>query len=194
MKLLVISDNHGNNRNFVKILGQEAPFDILVHAGDLCNTESYYQQVAGDEIPFEYVYGNCDYESMNMRRTFVADRYRVLLTHGHLLGVDYGPDTLIEEAKKEHCRMVIYGHTHVPGIAWVPDDTRCRWRRLRDEKSAARLDVFRSKDVTGGGIMGGVLMMNPGSTSRPRQNNGRPSYITVTIDRGGAVEAKVHYL
>ena len=39
----------------------------------------------------------------------------------------------------------------------------------------------------------GVLVMNPGSLTYPRQEGGRPSYIVMEMDSQGEILAKVHY-
>ena len=194
MKLLIVSDNHRNTTRFQKILGLEAPFDMMVHAGDFEGTENYFEMVAGDEIPFKYVGGNMDDGMLGSSLEFVADRYRVYLTHGHLVSVSYGPDTLLHEAAKARCRIAIFGHTHVPGIAWTPDGKSCRWRRLMDYDNPDRLDSWYSKTELGGPLAGGILLINPGSFGRPRQPDRRPSYATLEIDRDGCVYAQIKYL
>ena len=40
----------------------------------------------------------------------------------------------------------------------------------------------------------GVLMLNPGSTSWPRQENRRPSYIVLTLEGGKPVSYEIRYL
>lgn len=40
----------------------------------------------------------------------------------------------------------------------------------------------------------GVLMLNPGSTSWPRQANRRPSYIVLTLEKGRVLSYEVRYL
>ena len=40
----------------------------------------------------------------------------------------------------------------------------------------------------------GVLMLNPGSTSWPRQQNRKPSYIVLTLEGGKPVSYEIRYL
>lgn len=40
----------------------------------------------------------------------------------------------------------------------------------------------------------GVLCMNPGSLTYPRQNGRKPSYITATVDPTGELHAEIQYL
>lgn len=39
-----------------------------------------------------------------------------------------------------------------------------------------------------------LIAVNPGSLTYPRQNNRRPSYITMEIDSSGEADFKIHYL
>ncbi len=40
----------------------------------------------------------------------------------------------------------------------------------------------------------GLTILNPGSLSRPRQSNGRPSYIIMELDREGQAHFTINYL
>ena len=42
--------------------------------------------------------------------------------------------------------------------------------------------------------MNGVIMVNPGSLSYPRQANGKPSYIVMDVDKKGEVNFEIKYL
>jgi len=39
-----------------------------------------------------------------------------------------------------------------------------------------------------------ILLMNPGSISQPRQDNGRPSYLILDVDRHGDIHPLIEYL
>ena len=39
MKILVVSDTHGNLMNLREAMRIEAPFDMLMHLGDICHDE-----------------------------------------------------------------------------------------------------------------------------------------------------------
>lgn len=40
----------------------------------------------------------------------------------------------------------------------------------------------------------GVLVINPGSLSYPRQQGRRPSYAVLSVDAGGEMQGEIHYL
>ena len=58
MKILVLSDSHGNLSNMVRAVDQSAPRMIL-HLGDCWRDGEKLHELFPD-IPFEQVPGNCD--------------------------------------------------------------------------------------------------------------------------------------
>ena len=86
MKILVLSDSHGNLSNMVRAVDQSAPRMILP-LGDCWRDGEKLHELFPD-IPFEQVPGNCDYRPSepSERLLFVEDK-RVLICHGHTYGV-----------------------------------------------------------------------------------------------------------
>ena len=115
MKILVLSDTHRRDDRFLRVMEQEAPVDMIIHAGDAEGSEDYFEQIAG--MPLLYVSGNNDYSSLAPRTmVFPIGTHRVFLTHGHLFQVSSSLRTLEQEARGRHCDVAIYGHTHIPVI------------------------------------------------------------------------------
>ncbi|HAB93250.1 MAG TPA: YfcE family phosphodiesterase [Lachnospiraceae bacterium] len=116
MKVLVISDSHGKHDLLRKAIGQEAPIDVLIHAGDV---EGDLEQILGDkrEYSIHAVAGNMDWISMHGREEiFELAGHKVFLTHGHYYGVSYTLANLREAAEENGCDIAIYGHTHRPAL------------------------------------------------------------------------------
>lgn len=61
MKVLVISDTHGNHDNLDQVLKQERPYAQIIHLGDIEGDEDYLQAAAG--CPVHAVRGNNDFWS-----------------------------------------------------------------------------------------------------------------------------------
>ncbi|MDE5931544.1 MAG: metallophosphatase family protein, partial [Lachnospiraceae bacterium] len=81
MKILVISDTHRRNENFLKVLDKVRPVDMLVHCGDVEGSESMIEEAAG--CPVHMVRGNNDYLSLTPKEDeFMIGNYKVWLTHG----------------------------------------------------------------------------------------------------------------
>lgn len=115
MKVLIISDTHRRDDRFLRVMEQEAPVDMIIHAGDAEGSEDYFEQIAG--MPLLYVSGNNDYSSLAPRSlVFPIGHRRVFLTHGHLYQVSRSTQMLQEEARSRHCQIAIFGHTHRPVI------------------------------------------------------------------------------
>lgn len=116
MRILIISDTHGDDSAFIKIKKSELRFDVLIHAGDMDGSESFYESYFRGVR--HMVSGNCDYGGrFPYEDVFMIDCYRVFLTHRHrqhIAQFDRASDVLVEEAKQNDAQILIYGHTHYP--------------------------------------------------------------------------------
>ena len=161
MKILIISDSHGYHDLLRRAIGQEAPIDMLIHAGDV---EGDLEQILGKKREYEIyaVAGNMDWsDSLEDELCFDVCGHKIFLAHGHRYGVHGGTWRLVEAAKELGADIAVYGHTHVPDYG-------------KEE---------------------GVLVINPGSIAKPRQQGWRKTYAVMTIDdRDGTVDVEFKYL
>ena len=113
MKILVLSDSHGNIDNMVRAVEKEQPRMIL-HLGD-CWADAEKLRRRFPDIPMEQVPGNCDYRSFEQaeRLVFVEDK-RIFLCHGHTLGVKQSLLRAGYKAEEEKLDLLLFGHTHQP--------------------------------------------------------------------------------
>lgn len=112
MKLLVMSDTHGDE-DIIKIVRDRHPnMDVVVHCGD-------------SELPFQHPYlvdvkkvrGNCDGDkSFPNEIQFEQDGFRFFATHGHLFNVKSTLMNLYYRAKELEADIVFFGHSHLLGI------------------------------------------------------------------------------
>lgn len=159
MKVLIVSDTHRHNENFVKAVERTAPIDLVVHCGDIEGSELFISQAAG--CPVQMVAGNNDFFSeLPGELTFKIGALQVWVTHGHHYYVSMGTEFIIEEARARGVDVVMYGHTHRPSIEY----------------------------------RAGIVVLNPGSLSYPRQDGRRPSYIVMETDRFGEWHFGIRYL
>lgn len=115
MRILIVSDTHRQNKNYLKVLGRVKPVDMVIHCGDVEGSEYTISKSAG--CPVEMVAGNNDYFSeLPKEKEFQIGKYHVWLTHGHNYYVAMGNETLKEEAYARGADIVMYGHTHKPVI------------------------------------------------------------------------------
>ena len=89
MKILIVSDTHRRNDNYIKVLERVAPVDMVIHCGDIEGSEYLIAQSAG--CPVQMVVGNNDFFSdLPRKKEFMVGKYKVWLTHGHNYLVSMG--------------------------------------------------------------------------------------------------------
>ena len=159
MKILAVSDTHGRDENLETVVYREAPFDMLVHCGDVEGREIFIEALA--EVPCCIVSGNNDFFSDLPREEEIEIAgKKFLVTHGHYYGVSIDETGVVEEARSRNCDGVMFGHTHRPVLE----------------------------------VIDGILAINPGSLSYPRQMGRRPSYVVLETDEDGNITGEIKYL
>ncbi len=99
MKILLVSDTHGNDQILRDLYKQYPKMDLYLHAGDS----------QGDPYtihPFISVRGNCDSFSFD-------DKYRVNTPMGYLL-MRHRPKHSMDEMLQN--KFIVSGHTHVAKV------------------------------------------------------------------------------
>lgn len=115
MKILIVSDTHRRNENFLKVVEEEGPFDLVIHCGDVEGSEYVISQAAG--CPVEFVQGNNDFFSdLPREKELTIGKYKVWLLHGHNYYVSMNYETIKNEALDRGVDIVMCGHTHRPVI------------------------------------------------------------------------------
>ena len=113
MKILVLSDSHGNLENMVQAVERESPRMIL-HLGD-CWREAERLHDRYPDLPFHQVPGNCDFRpgEPTEQLLFVGDK-RVLMCHGHTYRVKQSLLLAGYAAEEQNLDLFLFGHTHQP--------------------------------------------------------------------------------
>ncbi len=103
MKILVISDTHGDVYAINKVFLRESGVDLYLHAGDVVAPKR-------DINPFAAVRGNCE----GYFRQEYDESYEYQTPYGKI-HMEHIPlsDIRIEALKLEGVRIFIHGHTHV---------------------------------------------------------------------------------
>ena len=119
-KVLVISDTHGHNENFIKLLHKITDIDEIIHLGDICCPLKKITSIV--QCPINVVLGNNDFNrELNREEIIHVGKYRILITHGHRQQVGFGVWTLQDYARSQGVDIVMFGHTHVPYIEYNQD-------------------------------------------------------------------------
>ena len=115
MKILIVSDTHGRDRNLLQTLQKVGHIDLMIHLGDICGSEKYIKSIA--PCPVEMVCGNNDFFiNLPKEKVIMIGDYSVFLTHGHKYGVYFGTGPIKKAARIRQADIVMFGHTHVPLI------------------------------------------------------------------------------
>lgn len=113
MRILVISDSHGNNNNVKKAIAKAGKINYLFHCGDVCASTREIENEAG--VLCYFVAGNSDgYCSLLQQNIIQVGKHRIFMAHGHKQAVHAGLSILRLHALQNQCDIAFYGHTHVP--------------------------------------------------------------------------------
>ena len=113
MRILVVSDTHGQRAELKEVISKTRPFDYLIHCGD---TEGLEDEIAREAAcPCTIVRGNNDFfTDLKEEEVVEIGGQRIFVTHGHTYGVSMGTEMLRDEARSRGCSIACYGHTHRP--------------------------------------------------------------------------------
>lgn len=112
MRILVVSDTHGDFYNFKKAVEAQKAADVIIHCGDSRNEldeiKMYYPNKA-----FISVKGNCDLGStLPLVEERVFEGKKLFITHGHMYNAKMSLYPLCCAAREAKADIVIFGHTH----------------------------------------------------------------------------------
>lgn len=117
MKILVISDTHGDTRKAEEAIRKNREADLVIHLGDYIRDAEKLSGMFPD-IPFEYIYGNCDFmtNGSSAEKILEVGGKRVFITHGHRYSVKWGYERLFRKAEELQADILLFGHTHIPDM------------------------------------------------------------------------------
>ena len=112
MRILVVSDTHGDFYSFKKAIEAQRSAEIIIHCGDsrdeLDNIRMLYPNKA-----IIAVKGNCDFSSMLPSvEERVIEGKKLFVTHGHLYNAKMTLYPLCCAAREAKADIVLFGHTH----------------------------------------------------------------------------------
>lgn len=117
MRIGVLSDSHGDTDSLCALLSRMGRIDALCFLGDVSDDARYLEDVLGqrsEPTAFYAVKGNNDYASFEPEEMMLAlGGKRILMVHGHRLGVKQGLLRLSLYARQKNADVVLFGHTHM---------------------------------------------------------------------------------
>lgn len=110
MKILLLSDTHGDLNRVFRITEKLTDIDLILHCGDY----QYDAELLEDslDIPVISVRGNCDSNTREDKEIIETPYGKLLLTHGNWEFVDFKYDNLLYMAEENGCFAACFGHTH----------------------------------------------------------------------------------
>lgn len=113
MKILIVSDSHGDTAALRKAVDLEKP-DQVFHLGDV-NRDARRLSMSFPQLPIAAVMGNCDAWSGGDapdQLVLNIEGIRFFLCHGHMQRVKMGNALLLREGQAAQADVVCFGHTH----------------------------------------------------------------------------------
>lgn len=115
MKILVLSDSHGQQRYMEQAVFDQGP-DYIIHLGDK-QKDGQGLQEKFCRIPCLLMAGNCDYAPLEPPAAVrELGGVRFFITHGHAHGVKMGLMRLCYAAQEAGAQIALYGHTHLASV------------------------------------------------------------------------------
>ena len=109
-EMIVLSDSHLHNDIVKNIIHRYPNIHECIHCGDLQDDYHALSQLTHLTI----VRGNNDYNDLPLIDFLSVSNHKIMICHGHYQNVEDTDYHLIEEAKKNKCNFICYGHTHDP--------------------------------------------------------------------------------
>ena len=115
MKVLILSDVHGDIKTLSKIIDLNSDVDLKIYLGDFQIPREEQKKLTYN---FDHVVqGNCDYPEISETLKFIeANGVKIFITHGHHYSslqskIDF--DKLFEKAKEMGADLILHGHDHI---------------------------------------------------------------------------------
>lgn len=114
MRILVLSDIHGDFVSTMNAVADQPTADIILFLGDGIGAFEKLQDLYPNKTYYA-VSGNCDFSSIEpTTRIIGCNGKRIMMTHGHEYHVKHGLREVEYTARRNGCDILLYGHTHRP--------------------------------------------------------------------------------
>ena len=112
MRILVLSDTHGDFNSCRRALDAQTNADAIIHCGD-GKAEFQYIKEHYTDIPVIGVCGNCDFGTkLQPVEVVELGGKRIFVTHGHTYQAKFTIYNLVCAAREKGADILLFGHTH----------------------------------------------------------------------------------
>lgn len=112
MKILVVSDSHGDESSFENAIKKHRSAEVVIFCGD-GHRDFQTMRLLHPDKAFIGVAGNCDWycDLPFVQETELCGK-KILITHGHMHGVKDGYERIASFGRSNQADIVLFGHTH----------------------------------------------------------------------------------
>lgn len=112
MRILVMSDSHGDIYAAKAAVMSQSGAEVIIHCGDGADEADEIRRSFRDKHVIS-VRGNNDYgKAANKSELITLEGKKIFVTHGHLYGVKSGLYTVTCAAREAGADVLLFGHTH----------------------------------------------------------------------------------
>lgn len=114
MKILIISDTHGETDKAEEVIRKNSDADMVIHLGDYFR-DAQRLSTLFPNIAIEYIYGNSDFMigDVPAEKLLEFKGKKIFITHGHRYSVKWDYDKLHKKAEELKVDLLLFGHTHI---------------------------------------------------------------------------------
>lgn len=112
MRILVISDTHGDLNRILQAVNAQPTAEVIIHCGDGDEQVQYLKNNYKDKM-IVGVRGNCDFcSTLEAKEVLRICGKTIFVTHGHYYNAKLTTYNLVCAAREEKADILLFGHTH----------------------------------------------------------------------------------
>lgn len=150
VRILVVSDSHGDSRSLMHALDEQPDARYVLHLGDGASEMHALAPTCAATV--YQVRGNCDLSApFPVEQELCIAGVPIFMTHGHRYGVKGGLGALADEARRRGARIALFGHTHL-SLTRYEDGLH-----LINPGSLGYSGTYATVDIVGGDIASNII-------------------------------------
>lgn len=142
MRIAVVSDTHGNNKDIIEKLSEIKKPDMLLHLGDYVADGVIISKALGLESIIVRGNGDYLYTQYDEDKLIELKGKKLFLTHGHKYNLQSGITNLYYRGLELGADIVLFGHIHVPIIEKIENMIIMNPGSPSLPRSASRIKTF----------------------------------------------------
>lgn len=146
MRILVLSDSHGDWRTLEKAIKAQPTAEVVVYLGDGYRDFEHCMPLLEGKRVYAVKGNNDDTIEYPKNEVISVGGVKIYLCHGNSEGVDFTLGRIIAIAQENDCKLALHGHTHVQNETYY-DGVRVFC------PGAIKSDEYGVIDIINGGVI-----------------------------------------